>query len=77
MFHYAIPLLGKKPDYIILYVDTSDASYKAGSDILNGILELTNFIKEKRPDCKKITLSTPIICTDNYNVNKENTPKIQ
>ena len=31
-----------------------------------------NFIKEKHPDCKKITFSTLIIRTDNYNANKEN-----
>ena len=30
------------------------------------------FIKEKHPGCKKIKLSAPIICTDNYNANKEN-----
>ena len=29
-------------------------------------------IKEKHPGCKKITLSAPIIRSDNYNVNKEN-----
>ena len=29
-----------------------------------------NFIKENYPDCKKITLSTPIIRIDNY-ANKE------
>ena len=72
MFHYAIPLLEKKPDYAILHVGTNDAPCKAGSDILNEILELMRFIKEKHPDSKKITLSAPIIRTDNYNVNKEN-----
>ena len=29
------------------------------------------FIKQKHPGCKKITLSAPIIRTDNYNANKE------
>ena len=72
MFHYAIPLLEKKPDYVILHVGTNDAPYKGGSDISNEILELMRFIKEKHPGCKKITLSTPIIRTDNYNANKEN-----
>ena len=61
MFHYAIPLLEKNPDYVILHVGTNDA-----------ILELMRFIKEKHPGCKKITLSAPIIRTDNYNANKEN-----
>ena len=72
MFHYAIPLLEKKPDYIILHVGTNDAPYKGGSDISNEILELMRFIKEKHPGCKKITLSAPTIPTDNYNANKEN-----
>ena len=72
MFHYAIPLLEKKPDYVILHVGTNDAPYKAGSDISNEILELMRFTKEQRPGCKKITLSAPIIRTDTYNANKEN-----
>ena len=71
-FHYAIPLLEKNPDYVILYVGTNDAPYKGGSDISNEILELMRFIKEKHPGCNKITLSVPIIRTDNYNANKEN-----
>ena len=54
MFHYAIPLLEKKPDDVVLHVGTSDAPYKAGSDIANEILELMRFIKEKHPGCKKL-----------------------
>ena len=72
MFHYAIPLLEKKPDYVILHVGTNDAPYKGGSDISNEILELMRLIKEKHPGRKKIILSAPIIRTDNYNANKEN-----
>ena len=45
----------KKPDYVILHVSTNDAPCKAGSDISNEILELMRHIKEKHPDCKKIT----------------------
>ena len=72
MFHYAIPLLEKDPDFVILHVGTNDAQYKVGSDISNEILELMRFIKDKLPGCEKITLSTPIIRTDNYNAHKEN-----
>ena len=61
-----------KLNYVILHVGTNDSPCKAGSDISNEILELRRFIKEKHPACKKITLSAPIICTDNYNANKEN-----
>ena len=75
MFHYAIPLLEKKPDHVILHVGTNDGTndaYKGGSDISNEILELMSFIKEKHPGCRKITLPAPIIRTYNYNANKEN-----
>ena len=71
MFHYAIPLLEKKPNYVILHVGTNDTPYKAGSGISNEILELMRFIKEKYPGCKKITLPASIIRTDNYNDNKK------
>ena len=71
MFHYATPLLETNPDYVILHVGTNDAPNKGGSDISNEILELMRFIKEKHPGCKEITLSAPIIRTDNYNTNKE------
>ena len=37
---------------------TNDAPYKARLDTSNEISELMNFIKEKHPDCRKITLST-------------------
>ena len=72
MFCYAIPLLGQNVDYVILHVGTNDAPYKGSLDILDGILKLMSFIKEKHRDCKKIILSAPIIKTDNYNPNKEN-----
>ena len=62
----------KNPDYVILPVGKNDATYKTSLDISNTILELMNFIKEKHPDSKKITLSAPVICTDNCNANKEN-----
>ena len=72
MFHYAIPLVQKNPRYVILPVDTNDAPCTACSDISNEIFELMNIIKWKHPVCKKITLSTPIVCADSYNTNKEN-----
>ena len=51
MFHYAIHLLKKNPDCVILHVGINDAQYKAGSDISNQILELMRFIKDKLPGC--------------------------
>ena len=38
MFHYAIPLLEKKP-YVIFHVGTNDAPCRAGLDISNELLK--------------------------------------
>ena len=53
MYHYAIPLLEKKPENIILHLGTNDAPYKSDTDILKDLIELKDFILEKSPSCKK------------------------
>ena len=53
MYHYAIPLLEKKPENIILHLGTNDAPYKFDTNILKDLIELKNFILEKWPSCKK------------------------
>ena len=72
MYHYAIPLLEKKPENIILHLGTNDAPYKSDTDILKDLIELKDFILEKSPSCKKITLSTPAVRTDRENAKKNN-----
>ena len=59
MYHYLIPILNKKPDYIILHVVTSDAVDTEASVIVDKLLQLKFFVKEKLPNCK-IVLSRPI-----------------
>ena len=49
MFHYAIPSLEKKHDYVILNFCTDDAPYKTGLDISNEILEVIEFYQRKTP----------------------------
>ena len=52
-YHYAIPLLEKKPENIILHLGTNDALYKSCTNILKDLIELKDFILEKLPSCKK------------------------
>ena len=51
MYHYAIPLVEKKPENIILHLGTNDAPYKSDTDILKDLIELKDFIREKLPSC--------------------------
>ena len=72
MYHYAIRLLEKKPENIILHLGINNAPYKSDTDILKDLIELKDFILEKSPSCKKITLSTPAVRTDRENAKKNN-----
>ena len=72
MYHYVIPLVEKKPENIILHLGTNDAPYKSDTDILKDLIELKDFILEKSPSCKRITLSTPTVRTDRENAKKNN-----
>ena len=57
MHYYAISLLEKKPENILLHLDTNDAPCKSCADILKDLIELKDFIQEKSPSCKRITLA--------------------
>ena len=52
MYHYAIPLLEKKSENLILHLDTNDAPYKSDTDILKDLIELNDFFLEKSLSCK-------------------------
>ena len=72
MYHYAISLLEKKPENVILHFGTNDAPHKSDTDILKDLIELKDFILEKLPSCKRITLSSPTGRTDRENAKKNN-----
>ena len=72
MYHYAILLLEKKLENIILHLGTNDAPYKFDTDILKDLIELKDFILERSPSCKRITLSTPTVRNDRENTKKSN-----
>ena len=71
MYNYAILLLEKKRENIILHLGTDDAPYKSDNNILKDLIELKDFIQEKLPSCKKITLSSPTVRPDRKNAKKK------
>lgn len=65
-YHYLILLLDKKPNYMILHVDTNNAVDINGSEVVQKLLKLKEFVNGKTPDCK-IVLSRPIKKNDETN----------
>ena len=59
MYHYAIPLLEKKSENLILHLDTNDAPYKSDTDILKDMIELNDFFLEKSLSCKNNNTLVP------------------
>ena len=62
----------QKPKNVILHLGKNYAPYKSDTDILKDLIELKDFILEKSPSCKKITLSTPKVRTDRESAKKNN-----
>ena len=52
-YYYAIPLLEKKPESVILHLGTNDAPYKSDTDILKDLIELKDFLLDKSPSREK------------------------
>ena len=50
--YYYIPVLNKSPNYIKLHVSTNDAVITEASVIVDKLLQLKCFVKEKLPNCK-------------------------
>ena len=59
-----IPLIAKKPDYMILHVATNDASNDPKKDIINDLLNLKSMVTNALPNCR-LVISKPVIRTDN------------
>ena len=72
MYHYAIPLLEKKPENIILHLGINDIPHKSDTSILKDLIELKDFILEKLPSCKQITLLSPTVRTNKETTKKNN-----
>ena len=70
-YHYAIPLINKKPDLILLHMGTNNAPYSTPEKMVDQILGLKNFILQKLPTCE-IIISTPTLRTDNTTANNRN-----
>ena len=70
--HFVIPLLEKNPENITLHLGTNDGRYKSDTDILTDLIELKDFILEKSPSCKRITLSSSTVRTDRENAKENN-----
>ena len=63
MKHHVIPLLCKKPSYIIIHAGTNDAPYLISRKILENLITLKSFITDKLSNCK-VVISTPTLRTD-------------
>ena len=70
-YHYAVPLINKRPDRIVLHMGTSNAPYCTPEKMIDQILGLKNFIFQKLPTCE-IIISTPTMRTDNIIANNRN-----
>ena len=70
-YHYAIPLISKKPDRIILHMGTNNAPYSTPEKMVDQILGLKNLILQKLPTCETV-ISTPTLRTDNTTANNRN-----
>ena len=64
MFSYIIPLIRKKPTYIILHIGTNDATFNPADEILIELLQLKTFILKHLPSCN-IVLLQPTTRNDN------------
>ena len=69
MYSCLIPLLKRKPRYILLHIGTNDAPFKNSNQITNEILLFKKFINHSHPEIAVI-FSLPIMRTDNRTANK-------
>ena len=53
-YHHAVPLLEKKPTYVIIMAGTNDSTMKSSELILVELLQLKTFIEKQLPGCTVI-----------------------
>ena len=68
MYDYLLPLLKKKPTYMILHIGSNDSHRKTADEIATEIKNLKLFIEDMLPTVK-IFLSCPVLRTDNLQAN--------
>ena len=66
--YHLIPYLKRKPDNIIIHIDTNDSPYKSEDLIYKDLLNVKQ-IHKLHPDCKNIVVSSAIIRTDKQGAN--------
>ena len=59
MYHYLVPILEKKPYYVISHVETNYVAHYEGKEIVGKLLELKSFTVEQLPTTH-IAISHPI-----------------
>ena len=66
MKFFAVPLLKKKPDKVIIHVGTNDAPHFTPDEMFKNKKELHLLIQKMVPSAK-IIISSPVICVDKAN----------
>ena len=61
-----------KPENMTLHFGTNDAPYRTGTNITKDLIVLKDFILQKLPSCKKITLLSLTVSTDKESAKKSN-----
>lgn len=68
LYDYLLPLLKKKPAYIILHIGSNDSINKTADQIADEMKNLKRFIEATLPSVK-IFVSCPVVRTDNMRAN--------
>ena len=63
MYHCLVPILEKKPEHVILLVETNDVAHYEGMEIVDKLLELKSFTVKQLPT-PHIVISHPITRID-------------
>ena len=60
MNHHLMPIIAKRPDYLILHVGTNDATTNTSRKIIDDLLMLKRNILKQLPNCRVI-VSKPTV----------------
>ena len=68
---FVVPHLKKKPDNIIIHVETNNAPHSSSYETFHEIKSMRNFILKYLPSAR-FTISTPVLRADKANANDIN-----